>query len=134
MEYQPSSAGMYEATLGVLASGKYRVELEAPQAEPILAMDNVSAVSAEFAVDPVGSAEELELSADTALLGRLASLSGGVVLQPDEADQLIDALGPRTLTRRQRRELRVWDSWPLLALILAAVSAEWIIRKRKGLT
>jgi hypothetical protein len=75
----------------------------------------------------------LELSADTALLGRLASLSGGVVLQPDEADQLIDALGPRTLTRRQRRELRVWDSWPLLTLILAAVSAEWIIRKRKGL-
>ena len=133
MEYQPSSAGMYEATLGVLASGKYRVELEAPQAEPILAMDNVSAVWAEFAVDPVGSAEELELSGDTALLGRLASLSGGVVLQPDEADQLIDALGPRTLTRRQRRELRVWDSWPLLTLILAAVSAEWIIRKRKGL-
>ena len=134
MEYQPSSAGMYEAALGVLASGKYRVELEAPEAGPILAMDKVSAVSAEFAVDPVGSAEELELSADTALLGRMASLSGGVVLQPDEADQLIDALGPRSLTRRQRRELRVWDSWALLALIIAAVSAEWIIRKRAGLT
>jgi hypothetical protein len=134
MEYQPGSAGMYEATLGTLASGNYRVELDAPEAGPILAMDNVSAVSAEFAVDAVGSAEELELSGGTALLGRLASLSGGVVLQPDQADRLIDALGPPSLTRRQWRELRVWDSWPLLGLIIAAVSAEWIIRKRAGLT
>jgi hypothetical protein len=134
MEYQPGSAGMYEATLGELPSGNYRVELEAPEAGPILAMDNASSASAEFAVDAVGPAEELELSADAALLGRLASLSGGVVLQPDEAGRLIDALGPPSLTRTQRRELRVWDSWAMLALIIAAVSAEWIIRKRTGLT
>ena len=134
MEYQPSSAGMYEAALGILAGGKYRVELEAPDAEPILAMDKVSAVRAEFAVDDVGPAEEMELSADTAMLGRLASLSGGVVVQPDQAQEVVDALGQRSHTLSRRRELRLWDSWPLLALIIAAVSAEWIIRKRTGLT
>jgi ParB-like chromosome segregation protein Spo0J len=55
-----------------------RVRAFLPWAEPILAADNVPVVAAEFAVDSVGSAEELELSADTAQLGRLASLSGGV--------------------------------------------------------
>jgi len=133
MEYQPSSAGLYEALLGPLPSGAYRVELEAPEAKAILAADNVSAVSAEFAVDPVAGPENLELSADRALLGRLANLSGGVVLDPDEADRLIDVLGPGSLPRRQRRELRLWDSWLLLMLIIAAVGAEWIIRKRTGL-
>ena len=133
MEYQPSSAGLYEALLGPLPSGAYRIELEAPEAEAILAADNVSRVWAEFAVDPVAGPENLELAADTAMLGRLANLSGGVVLAPDEADRLVDALGPRSLVRRRRRELRLWDSWPLLVLIIAAVGAEWFIRKRTGL-
>jgi len=133
MEYQPSSAGLYEALLGPLPSGAYRIELEAPEAAAILAADNVSVVSAEFAVDPVAGPENLELAADTAMLGRLANLSGGVVLAPDEADRLLDSLGPRSLERRRRRELRLWDSWPLLLLIIAAVGAEWFIRKRTGL-
>ena len=133
MEYQPSSVGLYEALLGTLPSGAYRVELDAPAAEAMLALDSTPAVWAEFAVDPVGGPENLELGADNALLGRLANLSGGVVLAPDEADQLLDSLGSRSIVRRQRRELRLWDSWPLLALIILAVGTEWFIRKRTGL-
>jgi len=131
MEYQPSSAGLYEALLGTLGSGTYRVELDAPEAA--LAADNAPSVWAEFAVDAVGGPENLELGGDNALLSRLANLSGGVALAPDQADQLLDSLGSRSIVRRQRRELRLWDSWPLLALIILAVGAEWFIRKRTGL-
>ena len=133
MEYQPSSAGLYEALLGTLASGAYRIELEAPAAEAILAAADAPEVWAEFAVDAVGGPEDLELGGDNALLGRLANLSGGVALEPDQADQLVDSLGSRSTVRRQRRELRLWDSWPLLVLIILAVGMEWFIRKRTGL-
>ncbi len=133
LEYRPDSPGMYEAKIEPLDSGTYRVELEAPEAEPILAADKVKKVVTEFSVDPVSSAEELELSADRGLLRRLASLSGGVVLEPHQADAVLAALGPKGLVRRQRRELRLWDSWPLLVLIVLLATVEWVMRKRVGL-
>jgi len=133
LEYLPDSPGMYEAKLDSLDSGTYRVELDAPEAMPILAAEKVKKVSTEFSVDPVGSAEEVELSADRGLLRRLANRSNGVVLDPHQADQVLDALGPPSLLRRQRRELRLWDSWPLLVLIVAIATVEWAIRKRIGL-
>ncbi|MGB2821080.1 MAG: hypothetical protein WBF17_08865, partial [Phycisphaerae bacterium] len=133
LEYMPDSPGMYEAKIDDLESGTYRVDLEAPEAQPILAAEKVRKVSTEFSVDPVGSAEEIELSADRGLLRRVASRSNGVVLDPHQADQVIEALGPTSLVRRQRRELRLWDSWPLLVLIVAIATVEWAIRKRIGL-
>ena len=133
MAYQPSSAGTYETTLGVLDAGAYRIELEAPDAASILAADGATDVSAQFAVDAVGSEEELELSANSALLDRLANLSGGEVIDPNQTGRLIELLGPSSVTTRQNREVRVWDSWPLLAMIIVAASAEWFLRKRNGL-
>ncbi len=133
LEYMPDSPGMYEARIDELESGTYRVELDAPEVRPILAAEKVKKVSTEFSVDPVGSAEEVELSANRGLLRRLANRSNGVVLDPHQADQVIEALGPASLRRRQRRELRLWDSWPLLVLIVAIATVEWAMRKRIGL-
>ena len=133
LEYVPGSPGLYEAKIDELPSGRYRVELDAPAALPILAMEKVKKVSTEFSVDPVGGAEEAELSADRGLLRRLANRSRGVVLEPHQADQVVEALGPRSLIRRQRRELRLWDSWPLLVLLVALATVEWSLRKRVGL-
>jgi len=133
LEYLPHSPGMYEARIDKLDSGTYRLDLEAPEAQPILAADKVKKVTTEFSVDPVGSAEEVELSADRGLLGQLASRSHGVVLEPHQADEVLQALGPRSLLRRQRQELRLWDSWPLLVLIVLVATVEWVLRKRVGL-
>jgi len=133
LEYRPDSPGLYEAELPAFASGTYRVELEAPEAEPILAADKVKKVVAEFSVDPVSSAEELELSADRGLLRRLANLTGGVVVEPHQAHEVTAALGPKSLIRRERREYRLWDSWPLLVLVVLVAAVEWTLRKRVGL-
>ena len=133
MTHQEDSAGMYEARLGVLPSGVYRVELDAPEALPILAARKVRQVATEFSVDPVGDAEQTELSADRGLLNRLAGRSGGVVLEPDQAGRLLEFLGPKSLRRQERKEVRLWDGWPLLVLIVLLASVEWIVRKRIGL-
>ncbi|HUS91638.1 MAG TPA: hypothetical protein VM695_07285 [Phycisphaerae bacterium] len=133
LEYRQDSPGLYEAEIFGLEHGTYRIELEAPEAEPILAADKVKKVATEFSIDPVSSAEELELSADRALLRRLANLTGGVVVDPVQARDVLPALGPESLVRRERRELRLWDSWPLLVLIVLVATIEWTLRKRIGL-
>ncbi|MCD6304496.1 MAG: hypothetical protein J7M21_05995, partial [Planctomycetes bacterium] len=133
LQYRQSSAGLYEADVRVAGSGRYRLELEAPEAEPILAAEKVRRVTTEFSVDPVGSREERELSADRDLLARLAAKTGGVVVEPYDAADVLDRLGPASLVHRQRREVRLWDSWPLLVLIITLGTIEWVLRKRVGL-
>ena len=81
--------------------------------------------------DPV---ELAELSADRSIPSRLASLTGGSVTTPDEADSLLAHFGPGNETIMARRDLSLWDGWSLLILMVLVVSAEWILRKRAGLT
>lgn len=133
LEYVKDSAGMYEAQVGRLASGTYRVDLVAPEAEPILAAEKVKKVTTEFSVDPVTEAEQVELAADRGLLQRLANLSGGSVLEPHQARNVLESLGPKSLERRDPRELRLWEWWPLLVLIVLVATCEWVLRKRVGL-
>jgi len=133
LQYVANSAGMYEADLGELPSGAYRVELDAPPAIPILAEDKVDSVSVEFSVDPATPAEQAELSPDRGLLGRLATLTGGTVADPARAQRVLGSLGPVTEVQIERHEYVLWDSWPLLAVILALATAEWLLRKKVGL-
>ena len=133
LRYVPNSAGMYEADLGELPSGTYRVELDAPVAKPMLDADNVKAVSLEFSVDLATPAEQAELSPDRGLLSRLATLTGGKVAAPSRADRVLEALGPVTEVQIERQEYPIWDSVPLLVLIILTASAEWLLRKKVGL-
>ncbi len=133
LSYVPDSAGMYQAELEQLPGGSYTVELEAPPARELLAKRGVKEVSSEFSVDQVIPAEQVELSPDIDLLGRLASQTGGVVLDPDEASKALDVFGPPTREFDVEKSIVLWDSWPVLLLILALATAEWITRKKVGL-
>jgi hypothetical protein len=133
LDYQADSPGIYSADLGELPGGSYRIELDAPEAGPILALDGVDKVATAFSVDPSAPAELIELSPDRGLLSRLASLTGGEVFDPPAAARAIDTLRPATLTRHEQRQYVFWDSWPLLALIMILVTVEWLLRKKAGL-
>ena len=133
LEWVEGSAGMYFADLGTLTSGTYRVELVSPDAEPILAADKKKKVVTEFSVDPVSGPELVELAADRGLLARLAGFSGGTVLEPHQAAEVLDSLGPRSLVRREEERVDLWDHWGLLVLIVLVATCEWILRKRVGL-
>jgi len=133
LEFVEGSAGMYQGNLGALPTGTYRVELDAPVAEPILTRQNAESVETEFSVDPATPAEQAELAPDRGLLSRLASLTGGTVAEPPRAERALEGLGPVTEVEIERHEYVLWDSLPMLLLIVAVATAEWLLRKKVGL-
>lgn len=135
LHYQEGSAGMYAGEIGKLAGGRYRVELDGPAVRSVLAGQNATTVATEFTVAAAATQELIELSPDVGLLGRLAELSGGRLLEPVEALGAIrPRLGEATLQRRERRQYLIWNSWWLLAVMLLSAGGEWILRKKAGLT
>ncbi|MCX5675819.1 MAG: hypothetical protein NTX87_12510, partial [Planctomycetota bacterium] len=133
LQYIQHSPGMYEAELGELPAGTYRVELDAPAAKPVLAEENVAKVATEFSVESSTPVEQAELAPDRALLARLAGLTGGAVADATHADRILASLGKPTEVQIERREYVLWDSWPLLVLMVLAATAEWLLRKKVGL-
>jgi hypothetical protein len=133
LEYIGDAPGIYAADLGELPSGQYRVELEGPQVQAILAGEGAARVATGFSVDAASATEQVELAADPGLPGLLARLTGGVVVGPSEAAQVLDSLGPSILTLQERREYALWSSWPLLGLMIVLATAEWLLRKKVGL-
>ena len=134
MRYLPDSSGMYTATLDELPAGSYRLELDAPEARAG-GVDGTEPVATTISVDPSTPQEQVELACNRDLLSRLAGSSdGGAVLSPEEARSVLTALPAGKVTQAESAEFAFWDSWLLLGLFCTAVTAEWILRKRVGLT
>ncbi len=127
--YRPESPGIYAADVGALPEGRYRVELEKADLGE-LAAPLTQPVSAEFSVTAEMDSERVELAADRGLLTSVAALTAGKVLEPTDLDSLIERLGPATVSLTERHQIDLWDSWPWFILILALLTAEWMLRKR----
>lgn len=128
LRYRPGSPGIYVAELGALPEGRYRVELESAGSGQVAG--DTSGVYSEFSVTGAADSERVELAADSGMLNSLAALSAGKVLSPAELDSLAGRLGPARVTKVERRQVDLWNSWPWLLLIVALLTAEWILRKR----
>lgn len=132
-----TATGRYEADLGTLPPGrKYRIELQSDRARQILSQQNVTdAVQTEIVVgqDFAPPAELLDLSADRSLLGRVARLTGGRLLEVDELDQATEGFGVGVEEYEQMHHQSLWDAWPLLVVMMLFGAAEWTLRKRVGL-
>jgi hypothetical protein len=135
LEAVPDSQGMYQGNLGPLRNpGRYRVELEGSPLAALLALDQAEPVKSELLVSPLPQTSELaELSANWKLATQMAELTHGKAVGPDRAGDLLEVFGAGTKETREMKYISLWDSWLLLALILAAVSAEWILRRKAGL-
>jgi hypothetical protein len=133
LSYVQGSAGMYSAELGALPNGPYTMELDSPSARALLAAEGVEQVVADFSVDPATPLEQVELSANRGLLARLASLTGGEVVEAPDAVNLATRFGDGVVRTAEVKQRRLWDSWPLLGLIVLAVTVEWVVRKKVGL-
>ena len=135
LDYVPNSAGIYEATLDALSAGRqYRIELGGDEVAKLLTGEAVKRVETQIMVTERRSAELLELSADRSVLDRLARLSGGVVAEPREAGGLPERFGSGTEEITERRPYLIWNSWPLLIIMVLIVTVEWVFRKKVGLT
>jgi hypothetical protein len=133
LQYLANSPGMYAGEVGELPAGNYRLELDAPAAKSILASENASKVATEFSVEPSASAEQAELAPDRGMLARLAGLTGGGVSDPTHADRILGSLGKPTEVQREPREYILWDSWPLMIVMILVATVEWLLRKKVGL-
>ena len=82
---------------------------------------------------------DLELdnpAADPALLQDLALATGGRVIAPEQLDEFLQELIDRDATQLEDKRvtrLTLWDNWPFLLVFVLAISAEWFVRKRRGL-
>ncbi|WP_437203928.1 hypothetical protein [Planctomicrobium sp. SH664] len=113
-----------------LAPGDYWVRVAATKGGKSLG----HSVLTRFVVDE----RDLEMdnpAADPGLMSEIAAMTGGTVLSPEDFGGFLKALLeqglPSDLNRFER--IRLWDGWPLLLLFVTLISAEWTIRKLKGL-
>lgn len=82
--------------------------------------------------------QDLELhnpAADLSLLEEIARITGGAFVPPEELGAHLRKLIQQGLNLEitQVERLSLWDNWPLLALFVLSLSAEWFVRKRRGL-
>lgn len=135
LHYRQNSCGMYETTLPAMPeAGIYRAVLESEKVSGVLAAENALEVSTEFVVaPPVNTVEFAELSTDLETAGKMAGASGGMVAGPEGAEKVLEVFGPGSRTLSEIRELTLWDTWPLLALMILTVTAEWLLRRKKGM-
>ena len=91
--------------------------------------------TARFLID----ARDLELhnpAADPDLLNEIAMLTGGSSVPAEQLPALLKRLldeGIPNLTETRITVITLWDNWYLLSLFVAFLSAEWFLRKSRGL-
>ena len=116
-----NSNGLHEALAGpFLKPGNYEVSVR-------------DQVVTNFRV--VGALSAVELSETTLnkpLLESIASMSGGRVY--DGEGVLSDLFLRGDETRTELRETSLWDIWPVFVLLALLLTAEWVVRRKGGLS
>ena len=82
---------------------------------------------------PAAPVELAELTADHDFLTHATQLSNGGMANITDASSLINFFGSPKETLTERRNITLWDKWPLLVAFLGLFSAEWVFRRRAGL-
>lgn len=121
--------GRYEGEDAAFAPGAWSWEATAgdPAGEREL-----SRARGRFWVETMGP-EFARTVPDREALAQIAARSGGALFEADAVDALTDAI-PRAIRRQGRvREWDLWNHWMLLAAFVIVLSAEWFLRRRRGL-
>lgn len=128
MSALPEATGIWRLPVADLDPGIWRVTISHPS------LPGVEEVR-ELSVRDQTGLEGIELAADLPALQRMANAGGhrAVTLQDSAAAlrEFSSRLKPRTTERRQT--IRLWNNYISLAIVIAALGAEWMLRKRHGL-
>jgi hypothetical protein len=133
LEGDPLSPGTYTARIKGLAPGSYRVQIEGPQVQELLAREGAEPVATTFSVEPSAPTEHLDLAASWAVPRGLARASRGVAVRPWLREEALASLRPAEVVSLTPYERSLWNFWPVLAVLVGILAAEWILRKRTGL-
>ena len=127
VRFEPGAAGSYVATLDDLPPGRYRVSARAA-----LGGREVGRAGSEFAVDR-WSLEEARTQPDSVTLAAVAAATGGRVAAAAHVGRWARSLPTRTLALGRSESLRLWESPWVFAVVVGALSVEWLWRRRRGL-
>ncbi len=136
LTFREGSAGIFETALDPLPEeGEYQFTLEGKAVNESLAESGTSAVDTTVLVETARNPVELaELTADRDFLKQAAQLTGGTVAEANETSLLPGYFGAPKETLQERRDVTLWDSWPFLVLFILLLTAEWLLRRRYGLS
>ena len=127
VRFEPGAAGSYVATLEDLPPGRYRVS-----ARGSLGGRELGRAGNEFAVDR-WSLEEARTQPDSVTLAAIAQASGGRVAPASMVARWARTLPTRALAVGRSESLRLWESPWVFAVVVGALSLEWLWRRRRGL-
>ncbi len=118
------SKNLFEGVIPQVVEGEYEVRLLPP---PVL---EGGLPTTRFSVDPpAGERERTEMNQPELI--RAASLSGGKFYVPTAAGGLLgDLPTPQQVPLDTDPPIALWNTWPVLALFLTLLVAEWVLRKR----
>ena len=121
LRYRENSNGLYENLAGPFRKpGNYEVKIR-------------DEVVTNFRVVGARSAVELsETTLNQPLLEAIAKMSGGRIYEGEGA--LSDLYLKGDETRRELRETSLWDVWSVFLFLALLLTAEWVIRRRGGLS
>ena len=128
LSYRTDSSGLYETSLsGLREEGEYELRLSGEKLGD-------SEVTTELLVVTTRNPIELaELTADRDFLNRAAEITGGAVVEINDLSSLLSSFGAPKEILTERRNVTLWDKWPILLCFLGFLTTEWIIRRRSGL-
>jgi hypothetical protein len=136
MSYQSNSSGLYESSLSLTREGSYELRLAGDDVEQSLVRtpDSPENISTELLVVSTRNPVELaELTADRDFLNHATQLTGGRLAELHDLDSLLSAFGAPKEVLTERRNVTLWDTWPMLLAFLVFLTLEWTLRRRSGL-
>lgn len=121
----PGIRNVFEGALPQPPEGEYTIRLLPP---PVL---EGQIPMTTFRVEPpAGELERTQMNEPE--LRRAASLSGGKFYPAQAASSLLrDLPRPQKVPLDTDPPIPLWNTWPVLVLFLALITAEWVLRKRK---
>ncbi|NLE40810.1 MAG: hypothetical protein GX615_03135 [Lentisphaerae bacterium] len=136
LTYQEGSNGLYEGILQQrLEPGSHHVKLDVPGLGGILGDNLPDNLDCVFSVLTARQPKEAaHVTADERVPRVLAAQSGGKSVSPVEAGILESDFGEPSRIVVETLEIPLWCSPWLFAIILASLTAEWLLRKKGGLT
>lgn len=137
MSYRSDSSGIYETSLtGLREEGEYTLKLTGESVDEAVSEHPEGPEEIETKILVVTSrnpVELAELTADRNFLNRAATMTGGTVAELSQLETLTGSFGSPRETLTERRNVTLWDTWPLLLGFLGLLTTEWILRRRSGL-
>jgi hypothetical protein len=125
LKASPGTRNVFEGALPQVAEGDYEIRLLPP---PVL---EGPIPSTTFRVDaPAGEMERVQMNESELI--RAAAASGGRFYTPASTAGLLEDLPrPQKVPLDTDPPIPLWNTWPVLALFLGVITAEWLLRKRK---